>query len=140
MKGGRRGGVGVALSVRMSERVGSTTGDVTHLMIVARDCAGPVGDVHALTTACVDAVGEVGLQVVADTTFAFTPHGATIVLLLAQSHLVVSTWPEHRLVIADVTICGSKTAAARLWRGIGTLLAPGSCEISERWICLADAG
>ena len=98
MKGGRRGGVGVALSVRVSERVGSTTGAVTHLMIVARDCAGPVGDVHA------------------------------------------STWPEHRLVIVDVTVCGSKAAAARLWRGIGTLLAPGSCGISGRWICLADAG
>jgi S-adenosylmethionine decarboxylase len=128
------------LSVRMSEQLGPTTGDVTHLMIVARECAGPVDDVQALTMACVDTVNEVGLQVVAETTFAFTPHGATIVLLLAQSHLVVSTWPEHRLVIVDVTICGSKTAAAQLWRGIGTLLEPGSSEISECWISLANTG
>ncbi|MGH8904007.1 MAG: S-adenosylmethionine decarboxylase family protein [Egibacteraceae bacterium] len=112
------------------------TGGVTHLMVAARDCAGPLENIQALTKACVDAINGVELQIVAETQFAFTPHGATVVLLLAQSHLVVSTWPEHRLVIVDVTICGSKATASKLWRGIKSVLEPESSEISEQHIAL----
>jgi len=35
----------------------------------------------------------------------FQPHGATCVLILAESHLTVSTWPEHRLAHIDVFTC-----------------------------------
>lgn len=123
----------------MSEQVCATAGDVTHLMIVARDCAGPLENIQALTKVCVDAVNDVELQIVAETTFAFTPHGATIVLLLAQSHVVVSTWPQHHLVIVDVTICGPTATASRLWRSIKNVLRPGSSDISEQHIALTVA-
>jgi S-adenosylmethionine decarboxylase proenzyme len=35
----------------------------------------------------------------------FQPHGATCVLILAESHLTVSTWPEHQLAHIDVFTC-----------------------------------
>jgi len=35
----------------------------------------------------------------------FQPHGATCVLVLAESHLTVTTWPEHRLAHIDVFTC-----------------------------------
>jgi S-adenosylmethionine decarboxylase len=35
----------------------------------------------------------------------FQPHGATCVLILAESHITVSTWPEHRLAHIDVFTC-----------------------------------
>jgi S-adenosylmethionine decarboxylase proenzyme len=35
----------------------------------------------------------------------FQPHGATCVLVLAESHITVSTWPEHGLAHIDVFTC-----------------------------------
>jgi S-adenosylmethionine decarboxylase len=35
----------------------------------------------------------------------FQPHGATCVLILAESHITVSTWPEHQLAHIDVFTC-----------------------------------
>jgi S-adenosylmethionine decarboxylase len=35
----------------------------------------------------------------------FQPHGATCVLILAESHIVVSTWPEDRLAHVDIFTC-----------------------------------
>src|SRR6266700_2928983 len=39
----------------------------------------------------------------------FQPHGATCVLILAESHITVSTWPEHRLAHIDVFTCRADT-------------------------------
>ena len=32
-------------------------------------------------------------------------HGLTIALFLAESHIVLTTWPEFRLLLADVLLC-----------------------------------
>ncbi len=39
----------------------------------------------------------------------FQPHGLTCVLVLAESHLTVSTWPEHHLAHIDVFTCRADT-------------------------------
>jgi S-adenosylmethionine decarboxylase proenzyme len=39
----------------------------------------------------------------------FQPHGATCVLILAESHITVSTWPERRLAHIDVFTCRADT-------------------------------
>jgi S-adenosylmethionine decarboxylase proenzyme len=39
----------------------------------------------------------------------FQPHGLTCVLILAESHLTVSTWPEHNLAHIDVFTCRADT-------------------------------
>ena len=46
--------------------------------------------------------------------YQFQPHGATGVILLAESHLSIHTWPEHGIATVDVYTCGepSKTYKA----------------------------
>lgn len=39
----------------------------------------------------------------------FSPHGVTLVLLLAESHLSIHTWPESGHAAVDVFTCGSST-------------------------------
>ncbi len=36
----------------------------------------------------------------------FTPHGASVVVLLAESHISVHTWPEHGYAAVDLLTCG----------------------------------
>lgn len=36
----------------------------------------------------------------------FSPHGLTYLMLLAQSHLAVHTWPEYQFMTVDFFTCG----------------------------------
>ncbi|MFC0542616.1 S-adenosylmethionine decarboxylase family protein [Kutzneria chonburiensis] len=49
-----------------------------------------------LATAMREAVAQLGCTVVGELPVQFQPHGVTMVLVLAESHLTVSTYPEHR--------------------------------------------
>jgi S-adenosylmethionine decarboxylase len=73
----------------------------------------------ALRMLCLAAVDEVGLQPVGElfhrfpsppmATGAGSPGGITGVVLLAESHLAVHTWPEQLAVTLDVYVCNLGT-------------------------------
>jgi S-adenosylmethionine decarboxylase proenzyme len=42
----------------------------------------------------------------------FEPEGATVLLLLAESHLSVHTWPEHDYAAVDLLTCGEALPTA----------------------------
>lgn len=46
-----------------------------------------------------------GCNVLGTLPITFQPHGVTCVLVLAESHLTVSTWPEHALAHIDLFTC-----------------------------------
>mgnify|MGYP003575285917 CR=1 FL=1 len=80
-----------------------------HLTADLRDCAAPrnaLTDVDALRAACLAAVEAVGLTPVGTLFHHFGGDGgATGVVLLAESHLAVHTWPELDAVTLDVYVC-----------------------------------
>ena len=53
----------------------------------------------------------------------FQPHGATCVLILAESHLTVSTWPEYHLAHIDVFTCRADSEPGHAIQPILDLLA-----------------
>ncbi len=60
----------------------------------------------ALRTLCLQVVAEAGLQAVGELFHRFPPPGGvTGVVLLAESHLAVHTWPELGAVTLDVYVC-----------------------------------
>jgi S-adenosylmethionine decarboxylase proenzyme len=71
-------------------------------------------EVAALRGLCVQAVQAAGLAAVGELFHAFNPTpgapvlgpcGITGVVLLAESHLAVHTWPERGMVTLDVYVC-----------------------------------
>ncbi|CAD5373730.1 Adenosylmethionine decarboxylase [Rubrivivax sp. A210] len=69
-------------------------------------------DASALRALCVQAVAAAGLQAVGDLFHGFGDAapaggggGVTGVVLLAESHLAVHTWPELGAVTLDVYVC-----------------------------------
>ena len=123
-----------------------------HLTADLRDCPvhlPPMTDPAALHTLCLAAVTAAGLQPVGELFHRFkaaaeapadapagsavdTPVGVTGVVLLAESHLAVHTWPEIAGVTLDVYVCNmgaDNTAKAHAL--LATLLAafePGRVE------------
>jgi S-adenosylmethionine decarboxylase len=63
-------------------------------------------DAMALRALCLDAVQAAGLTAVGELFHVFpAPGGVTGVVLLAESHLAVHTWPERGVVTLDVYVC-----------------------------------
>lgn len=80
-----------------------------HLTADLRGCpaqAPLMTDADALRRFCLRAVADAGLQAVGELFHPFpAPGGVTGMVLLAESHLAVHTWPELGAVTLDVYVC-----------------------------------
>lgn len=66
----------------------------------------------SLKDALLKAAGTVGATVLFEHFHSFgTGQGITGVLLLAESHISIHTWPEYGFAAADVFLCGSQNPA-----------------------------
>lgn len=88
-----------------------------HLLADFTECpesCAALADLPALRSACLDAARGAGLTVVGEAFHAFAPSlsggpgGITGVLLLAESHLAVHTWPERAAVTVDLYVCNQR--------------------------------
>jgi S-adenosylmethionine decarboxylase len=104
-----------------------------HLTADLRGCRADdphLSDVTALRTLCLKAVTAAGLTPVGELFHSFasiTPHGqpagATGVVLLAESHLAVHTWPEIGGVTLDAYVCNlSQDNSAKAEALVATLI------------------
>jgi S-adenosylmethionine decarboxylase len=62
-----------------------------------------------LLEVCVEAATASGNTVIDHVEHKFEPQGASVVLLLAESHLSVHTYPEHGYVSVDIYSCGGNS-------------------------------
>ena len=89
----------------------------------ALDCDGPLDDAEAIQQAMVAAAEAVGAMVVGRAEYRYVPHGVTAVLFLAESHILVSTWPENNTALFDILLCNesmdTNVAAEVLLRAMG---------------------
>jgi S-adenosylmethionine decarboxylase len=111
-----------------------------HLIAELQGCAPPqaalMTEPQALRTLCLQAVADVGLSAVGELFHRFAPPGGvTGVVLLAESHLAVHTWPELAGVTLDVYVCnlfGDNTARAEgLMAALQTAFAATRCEVQR---------
>lgn len=81
-----------------------------------------------LEALCLSRVGAVGLTPLSAHFHQFEPSGATGVVILAESHLAIHTWPESRHVTLDVFVCNysrDNTARAhQLYHELESAFAP----------------
>ncbi len=58
-------------------------------------------------------IKESGVNRISEFYHQFRPHGVTGIVLLAESHISVHTWPEKGYVALDIYTCGSATKALK---------------------------
>lgn len=78
---------------------------ITQVLAEFYGCTPALDDEALLTAAAREAVLAVGATVVGKAEARYVPHGLTVALFLAESHIVLTTWPEYRLLMADVLLC-----------------------------------
>ncbi|MGH3564860.1 MAG: S-adenosylmethionine decarboxylase [Pseudonocardia sp.] len=80
-----------------------------HAVYDVTDCTSPNPEPADMLQAMRGTVERLGCTVLGELPVLFQPHGATFVLVLAESHLIVSTWPERQLAHVDLFTCRADT-------------------------------
>ena len=78
-----------------------------HLLLELIDCdAALLNDVEYLRKVISDTARQIGATVIKDSFYQFTPQGVSGVLIIAESHISIHTWPEYGFAAVDVFTCG----------------------------------
>jgi S-adenosylmethionine decarboxylase proenzyme len=79
-----------------------------HLLIDLQDCDKEVlNDLGFLRDAMVTAAIDCGAMVLGESFHHFNPQGVSGVVVIAESHLSIHTWPEYGYAAIDIFTCGT---------------------------------
>jgi len=77
------------------------------VLIELKNCSHNVlNDIQYLRTCLRETAELIGATVVNDSFYQFTPYGVSGVVIIAESHLAIHTWPEYDYAAIDVFTCG----------------------------------
>jgi len=77
------------------------------LLLELKDCDKQVlNDVDFLKSTLLAAANECGATVLGDSFHRFSPQGVSGVVIIAESHIFIHTWPEHGYAAVDIFTCG----------------------------------
>lgn len=99
-------------------------------------------DLHGVDAALLDDVDTVadllaaaatagGATVVDRCLHRFSPQGVSGVVVLAESHVAIHTWPEHGVAAVDVFTCGEPEIAQAVADQVCAALGPSACRITR---------
>jgi S-adenosylmethionine decarboxylase proenzyme len=79
-----------------------------HLLIELHQCDPEVlNNLSVIREAMLKAAVDCGAVVLGDSFHHFSPQGVSGVVVIAESHLSVHTWPEYAYAAADIFTCGT---------------------------------
>ena len=79
-----------------------------HLLLELKGCNKEVlNDIGFLREALLTAACEAGATVLGESFHQFNPQGVSGVVMIAESHLCIHTWPEYGYAAADIFTCGN---------------------------------
>lgn len=80
-----------------------------HLLIELYNCDSKIlNDVHKVEDIMVDAAKHAKARIVDVVFHTFNPHGISGVIVIAESHLAIHTWPEFNFASIDIYTCGKE--------------------------------
>ena len=96
-----------------------------NLLLELRDCDKEVlNDLSSLKGMLLAAASESGATVLGESFHQFNPQGVSGVVIIAESHLFIHTWPECGYAAVDIFTCGNSVqpekAVEKLVRELGT--------------------
>ena len=95
------------------------------ILLELKDCnLEMLNDMDSLKSLLLRAAKESGATVLGDSFHRFSPHGISGVIIIAESHIFIHTWPECGYAAVDIFTCGStvkpEKAAEIVIRGLGS--------------------
>jgi S-adenosylmethionine decarboxylase proenzyme len=72
-----------------------------------------------------------GATIVSRTGHHFSPYGVTAVIVIAESHLAVHTWPEFKYAAVDLFTCGTSVDTWKAFDFVKTAYGATRVEVKE---------
>ena len=113
---------------------------ITQLLVDLYGCGADLDDTKFLLSVLETAADEVGAKIVRRVTQRFSPQGVSVILILAETHLSVHSWPELGYAAVDVFICGEGRDPYVAWGVIKEGLGPASFEEKEIYRTIGRKG
>jgi len=81
----------------------------THLLLELKDCNRELlCDLSFLRGSLLSAARDAGATIIGDSFHTFDPYGGVSgVVIIAESHLSIHTWPEYGYAAVDIFTCGN---------------------------------
>lgn len=84
----------------------------THILLELKECNEELlNDLAYVRQTLIRVAREVHATVIGESFHKFQPQGITGILAIAESHICIHTWPEHRYAAVDVFTCGDSVQA-----------------------------
>ncbi len=79
-----------------------------HILVELHDCdKEALNDLDFIREVMLKAAIDCGAVVLGESFHRFSPQGVSGVVVIAESHISIHTWPEHGYAAADVFTCGT---------------------------------
>ncbi len=103
-----------------------------HLLAEFYDCNSNIlNNLQLIEDAMTEAAIECGATVVQKNFHHFSPYGVSGVVVIAESHLAIHTWPEYGYAAVDLFTCGSSCDPKVAYDYLQEKLGSGSAFYSE---------
>jgi S-adenosylmethionine decarboxylase proenzyme len=88
-------------------------------------------DLPKIEGAMVAGAEKAGATVVGKVFHKFAPQGVTGVVIIAESHISIHTWPERGYAAVDIFTCSGRTDPMKAFDVISALLKPSTTSVME---------
>ena len=104
---------------------------IRELIVDLYGCVADLNDSSWLTGVLESAAKEMGSTIVETVSHQFSPIGITVILLLAETHISIHTWPQYKYAALDIFICSDEVAPEAAWNVVKAALKPTSFKTRE---------
>jgi S-adenosylmethionine decarboxylase len=94
-------------------------------------CQGNIGAAETVLAALKEAVQRANATLLELFVHQFSPQGLTAIAIIAESHIIIHTWPEKGYIALDVFTCGDKTLPEQAVETVRAVFAPSQTQTRE---------
>mgnify|MGYP000456923456 FL=1 len=77
------------------------------ILVEFYDCdSSSINDVEFIEEAMLNATKEANATIISHNFHKFSPYGVSGVVVIAESHVAIHTWPEYNYAAVDIFTCG----------------------------------
>jgi S-adenosylmethionine decarboxylase proenzyme len=104
---------------------------IRQLLIDAYGCECDLNDSKLLLPALLEAAKSMNANVVKEIVYHYENFGLTIILLLAETHASLYTWPEFNYAAIEIFLCNEDMDPYKFWKIVEKVLKPKKAKIKE---------
>jgi len=104
---------------------------ITELLVDLYGCKGDLDNAEFLTRVLKAAAQQMKSKIIKVVSHRFSPTGTTVLLILAETHISIHTWPEHDYAALDIFICSQEVDPEVGWQAVRDALKPSSFKVHK---------